>query len=126
MPLVRNPQDIRLAMLGSTVGNGHPYSWSALFNGYDRELMTKECPFPGIPAYLNKEPAATVAIPGARVTHIHCAGSGGFTASGRDRPFTFRRMVTGEHVPETGRPAARSTASAVSLVKVARPHASGG
>ncbi|MBM3866830.1 MAG: oxidoreductase [Verrucomicrobia bacterium] len=80
MPLVRNPQAIRLAMLGSTVGNGHPYSWSALFNGYDRELMTKECPFPGIPVYLNKEPAATVTIPGARVTHIHCAGSGGFTA----------------------------------------------
>lgn len=80
MSLVRNPHEIRLAMLGSTVGNGHPYSWSALFNGYDRELMTKECPFPGIPAYLNKEPAATINIPGARVTHIHCEGNGGFTA----------------------------------------------
>lgn len=80
MALVPSPNSIRLAMLGSTPGNGHPYSWSALFNGYDRELMTKECPFAGIPVYLNKEPAETLTIPGAKVTHIHCVGDGGFTA----------------------------------------------
>lgn len=80
MSLVKNPADIRLAMLGCTPGNGHPYSWSAMFNGYDREAMTKECPFAGIPQYLNKEPAETLTIPGAKVTHIHCAGEGGFTA----------------------------------------------
>jgi len=80
MALVSNPQHIRLAMLGSTPGNGHPYSWSALFNGYDRERMTRECPFAGIPVYLNKEPAETLTIPGAQVTHIHCQGDGGFTA----------------------------------------------
>jgi len=79
-PLVPEPGAIRLAMLGSTAGNGHPYSWSAIFNGYDRELMTEECPFPGIPEYLGKESAATLTIPGVRVTHIHCVGSGGFTA----------------------------------------------
>lgn len=71
---------IRLAMLGSTDGNGHPYSWSAIFNGYDREAMTSECPFAGIPAYLNKEPAETLTIPGAKVTHVCCVGDGGFTA----------------------------------------------
>ncbi len=71
---------IRLAMLGGTAGNGHPYSWSAIFNGYDRERMTRECPFPGIPQYLNKEPPETLTIPDATVTHIHCAGDGGFTA----------------------------------------------
>jgi len=49
MSLVPRPQAIRLAMIGSTPGNGHPYSWSAMFNGYNRELMTKECPFAGIP-----------------------------------------------------------------------------
>lgn len=67
-------------MLGSTPGNGHPYSWSAIFNGYNRELMTKECPFAGIPQYLNKQPAESLAIPGAKVTHICCVGDGGFTA----------------------------------------------
>jgi hypothetical protein len=79
-PLVPAPHAIRLAILGSSVGNGHPYSWSAIFNGYDRELMTKECPFAGIPDYLEKESADTLTIPGAAVTHIHCAGNGGFTA----------------------------------------------
>lgn len=80
MSLVQHPSDIRLAMIGCTAGNGHPYSWSAMFNGYDREAMTRECPFAGIPVYLNKEPAEALAIPGARVTHICCQGDGGFTA----------------------------------------------
>ena len=35
-------------------GNGHPYSWSAIFNGYDPEVM-KNCPFPAIPDYLGKQ-----------------------------------------------------------------------
>lgn len=80
MSLVKNPDDIRLAMIGSTPGNGHPYSWSAIFNGYDRTAMTAECPFPGIPQYLNKQPGATLTIPGVKVTHICCVGKGGFTA----------------------------------------------
>ena len=80
MSLVPNPHAIRLALLGCTPGNGHPYSWSAMFNGYDREAMTAECPFAGIPQYLNKQPADTLTIPGAQVTHICCTGDGGFTA----------------------------------------------
>ena len=78
--LVPAPHAIRLAMLGCSSGNGHPYSWSAMFNGYDRERMTRECPYAGIPAYLNKEPPETLPIPGARVTHVCCTGDGGFTA----------------------------------------------
>ena len=62
-------QEIRLAMLGMVDGNGHPYSWSVIFNGYHPEEMAK-CPFAGIPVYLNKEPKDTLRIPGVRVTHI--------------------------------------------------------
>ncbi len=72
MSLVKDPQNIRLGIIGMTEGNGHPYSWSAIFNGYDRERMTAECPFAGIPAYLNKEPPESLPIDGARVTHIYC------------------------------------------------------
>jgi hypothetical protein len=71
---------IRLAVLGCSAGNGHPYSWSAIFNGYDHERMARECPYAGIPDYLNKEPAASFGIEGARVTHVCCTGDGGFTA----------------------------------------------
>ena len=42
-----NRDEIRLAMLGMVDGNGHPYSWSAIFNGYHREAMA-DCPFAGI------------------------------------------------------------------------------
>ena len=78
-PLVER-DEIRLAMLGITPGNGHPYSWSAMFNGYDREAMTNECPYAGIPEYLNKEPKADLAIAGAAVTHVCCTGEGEFEA----------------------------------------------
>lgn len=60
---------LSLAMLGMVEGNGHPYSWSAIFNGYDPEEM-KRCPYPTIPDYLGREPRERLGIPGARVTHI--------------------------------------------------------
>ena len=61
--------ELRLAMLGMIEGNGHPYSWSAIVNGYDPAEMAK-CPYAGIPVYLGKQPLESVRIPGARVTHI--------------------------------------------------------
>ena len=78
-PLVTR-DTIRLAMLGVTPGNGHPYSWSAMFNGYNEKAMTEECPYAAIPEYLNKEPRDTLQIPDARVTHICCTGTGDFEA----------------------------------------------
>ena len=39
---------IKLGIIGMSDGNGHPYSWSAIFNGYNRDEMQK-CTFPVIP-----------------------------------------------------------------------------
>jgi predicted dehydrogenase len=61
--------EIRLAMLGMIEGNGHPYSWSAIVNGYVPEKMSA-CPYPVIAQYLGKQPLESVRIHGARVTHI--------------------------------------------------------
>ena len=61
--------EIRLAMLGMIEGNGHPYSWSAIVNGYNPAEMAK-CPFPVIPQYLAEVPLNTMRILGARVTHV--------------------------------------------------------
>ena len=47
-------KNIRLGMIGMNDGNGHPYSWSAICNGYDPIEMEK-CSFPIIPNYLNKQ-----------------------------------------------------------------------
>lgn len=71
-PLVPDPDHIRLGIIGLTEGNGHPYSWSAIFNGYNPENMARRCPFPGILDYLAKEDPNTMNIPGARITHICC------------------------------------------------------
>ncbi|HHW30622.1 MAG TPA: Gfo/Idh/MocA family oxidoreductase [Clostridiaceae bacterium] len=64
-------KELKLGIIGMTEGNGHPYSWSAIFNGYDCDFMN-ECPYPAIPSYLNKQPKHTFGIPGAHVTHIYC------------------------------------------------------
>ncbi|MDC3387104.1 Gfo/Idh/MocA family oxidoreductase [Schleiferiaceae bacterium] len=45
---------LKLGVIGISEGNGHPYSWSAIFNGFDKEIMGN-CPFPVIPEYLSKE-----------------------------------------------------------------------
>ncbi|MCW5551920.1 MAG: Gfo/Idh/MocA family oxidoreductase [Verrucomicrobiae bacterium] len=60
---------LSLAILGMIEGNGHPYSWSAIVNGYDPVRM-KDCPYPVISQYLGRQPLASVRIPGARITHI--------------------------------------------------------
>lgn len=68
----RAPQmpSLRFAMIGMVEGNGHPYSWSAIINGYDPDAMARFCPYPTIPVYLGREARETVGIPGAQVTHV--------------------------------------------------------
>jgi predicted dehydrogenase len=60
---------LRLAMLGMIDGNGHPYSWSAIINGYDRAEMAR-CPYAAIPNYLGAQPHDQVRVPGVQVTHL--------------------------------------------------------
>lgn len=47
-------QKLKLGIIGMSDGNGHPYSWAAIFNGYDKDKM-ELCPFKSIPEYLKKE-----------------------------------------------------------------------
>lgn len=70
-------KEIRIGMVGFTEGNAHPFSWSAMINGaYDAALMQEYCKtlYPTIPQYLGKQPAHTLGIPGAKVTHICFTG----------------------------------------------------
>ncbi|UJR80417.1 Gfo/Idh/MocA family oxidoreductase [Sandaracinus amylolyticus] len=61
---------LRLGILGLSEGNGHPYSWSAIFNGYDAKHMAS-CPFPAIPAYLRLRRFPEESLGAlARVTHV--------------------------------------------------------
>ena len=60
---------LRLGVIGLSEGNGHPYSWSAIFNGYDQRVM-EDCGFPVIPRYLEKQNWPEAQIEGADVTGI--------------------------------------------------------
>ena len=72
-------KELKIGILGMTEGNGHPYSWSAMLNGYEKEPM-EDCGFPVIPRYLEKQAPETFGIPGAHITCICCTGY-----AGRDR-----------------------------------------
>lgn len=70
-------KELKIGMIGFTEGNAHPFSWSAMINGgYDAPLMREYCKelYPTIPQYLSKQPAHTLGIPGAKVTHICFTG----------------------------------------------------
>ena len=60
---------LKLGIIGLSPGNGHPYSWSAIFNGYDTAAMA-DCGFPVIPAYLEEQNWPEARIKNASVTHI--------------------------------------------------------
>jgi predicted dehydrogenase len=61
--------ELRLGLIGISEGNGHPYSWAAIVNGYDEAEMAA-CPFPAIPRYLSEHSFPAEAIAGARVSHV--------------------------------------------------------
>lgn len=69
MAAMREP--LRLGVIGMSPGNGHPYSWSAIFNGYNQNAMS-ECPFPAIPAYLEKQNFPDMRLDCGIVTHVWC------------------------------------------------------
>lgn len=54
-------------MLGMIPGNGHPYSWSAIINGFDPSELSR-CPYPVIIDYLSRQ--EKVGVDQAVVTHI--------------------------------------------------------
>lgn len=60
---------LRLGIIGFSEGNGHPYSWSAIFNGYDATAMD-QCGFPVICEYLAKQKWPEASISGAKVTCV--------------------------------------------------------
>lgn len=60
---------LKLGIIGASEGNGHPYSWSAIINGYSPEVM-KSCEYPSIPDYLGARKWPDDRLTGAQVTHI--------------------------------------------------------
>ena len=62
---------MNIGMIGYNEGNGHPYSFSAIINGYDQAFMDKS-PYPVIGSYLAKRNKEEFGIGSMKVTHIWC------------------------------------------------------
>ena len=62
-------KELRLGVVGLSEGNGHPYSWSAIFNGCDMTYM-KDCGFLVIPESPSQQKVPDDCMPDAHVTHI--------------------------------------------------------
>jgi len=60
---------LKAGIIGLSNGNGHPYSWSAICNGYNIIEMSK-CPFPAIPKYLNSQKWPKDQLKGIHISHI--------------------------------------------------------
>lgn len=60
---------IRLGVIGMSAGNAHPYSWSAIINGYFDAGEITAIGYPAVAAYL-KANQDTLGIPAAQVTHV--------------------------------------------------------
>src|SRR3989338_9317658 len=61
---------ITLGIIGLNEGNGHPFSYAAIFNGYDPIELQKRCPFALIKEYLPRDHRNENALTSAKVTHI--------------------------------------------------------
>ena len=56
-------------MIGESSGNGHPFSWQAIFNGYNPQTI-ENCGFPVIYDYLAKESWDKDHIPNFKITKV--------------------------------------------------------
>jgi hypothetical protein len=63
-------RELRLGVVGLNEGNGHPFSYSAIFNGYDPAALDARCPFALIREYLPRDHRNAIAPLGAKVTHV--------------------------------------------------------
>ncbi|MDB9992253.1 Gfo/Idh/MocA family oxidoreductase [Amylibacter sp.] len=60
---------LKIGIIGFSDGNGHPYSWASIFNGYNPSIM-EDCGFPLIPRYLEQQKFPDDTIKEASVTHV--------------------------------------------------------
>lgn len=60
---------VKLGVIGLSPGNGHPYSWSAIINGYVNAEEIAQAGYPGISTYLTAN-RDLLGIRGAEVTHV--------------------------------------------------------
>jgi len=59
----------RIGVIGYNEGNGHPFSFSSIFNGYNENYIDS-CPYSTIPDYLKKNNSNDKLLQNSKVTHV--------------------------------------------------------
>ena len=77
----------RIGMIGCSPDNGHPFSFSAIINGYDPYYL-QHSRWPNIYEYVRQRDASEFGFPGFRVTHVWMP-----------EPYTSIRLCQACHVP---------------------------
>ena len=67
---------LKFGIVGLNAGNGHPYSFSAVFNGYDPEALERYCDYPIIRKYLTTHHRNQTFIDNARIDCIYAPEPG--------------------------------------------------
>ena len=62
-------KNLKLGLIGYSEGNGHPFSWSAIINGFNQKYLNS-CPYPSIREYLTHEKNLNQTILNVNVTHV--------------------------------------------------------
>jgi len=60
---------IKIGIIGISEGNGHPYSFSAIINGYDDKYMSLSG-WDNIYNYLKERPISDFGIQDSKITHV--------------------------------------------------------
>lgn len=67
---------ISIGVVGMNPGNGHPYSFSSIFNDFDNDALQKECEFALIKEYLPNHHRHQQFISDAKVTWVYAPEEG--------------------------------------------------
>lgn len=59
----------KIGLIGLSEGNGHPYSFSAIINGYNEEYL-KQSGWDTIYHYVRKRDISEIKLPQAQITHV--------------------------------------------------------
>lgn len=60
---------VKLGIIGLSPGNGHPYSWAAICNGYNPDILRSSA-FPNISEYLGRQSFPNDCLQGVQVSHV--------------------------------------------------------
>lgn len=60
---------VKIGLIGINKGNGHPYSYSSIINGFNLNKLKKHCPYKTIVKYLSV--SQNIPFNNAKVTHIY-------------------------------------------------------